>query len=934
MKIALFALLAFASLSRAEARAEPFVLPPDFWTETSRTTFTTNAQGWIALEVAPGGYAISDYIPGTERLDALIGNFGLHRLWYDADFNLVGIEPTVKEGAYYRVYVHRNGNRRFRLSRDPREEVRRARENRDFDREYEIVLKPGADATLELAAKEIARHAKLVTGRDYAIVPKPTGRPRTVLVGRGLSAKDGDIVVTGTASRDVLFAACRFVEDEMGVLWLRPDPTFGTIYTPRPRLDLKPGLRTVRSVCDVRAWGGPGGLDYVDTDLWWARNGATTALGMRDGLFGPSHWWAKTTGTPIQAGGSCFDYIRPHLKEHPDLQAIVDGQRPPRKRAQICFTHPDAPRLFAESAKRFLAEAPEGVTDDLSAVLEDSWACCECDRCMKDFPRGASRREQSRFRSTQYFSFLKKALAEVRKFRPKATLTAHAYIFAAVPPSCDVADGVYAEFCPYPEVNLRFPIAESKSPEWVEDWNAWLTRHGPWTTLREYYFTSAFAMFAEPCAANLRALVKHGGHTFYSQSQPDRSNRKSFEGEGVPSNLWDANAADQWLICRLLQDPSADVAKLRDDYLRRAYPTSHAELAAFYRLFARKWFDPSYGSSVNCHTRWGQVFSLYVDKAGIETECRALLQKAEKKERNPNAKKQIGRMLAMFDRHGATLGRASVAAVPEVVPEWRDPTSTHWLKATALTAFKRIYTNEPVKGLEVRLGYWGTNLYYRTSGEGAFVLSTRSGERGRRDHVLARTGVIPLAAVMYGDGLQLAVMHKGPADDWSVVGTETFDEVGWPVSNSKHLSPFTLEALPKPGIVAWPEKPVERPEPVLTGDLYGAIRGFQYPVYGCRWTEWKGKRLFDTGYGSISYPVSVSDAKDYVVTVGGHHYGGYLALYIRFLDAKGREIKLIQEKGITEEGTDVRFRPPKGCTALTLAPYDLILTKLEIKEVR
>ena len=125
-----------------------------------------------------------------------------------------------------------------------------------------------------------------------------------------------------------------------------------------------------------------------------------------------------------------------------------------------------------------------------------------------------------------------------------------------------------------------------------------------------------------------------------------------------------------------------------------------------------------------------------------------------------------------------------------------------------------------------------------------------------------------------------------------------------------------------------------REKAIETGDLYGAIKGFPRPVTGARWVEWEGRRLVDTSYGSISSPIPVSDAKDYVLTVAGHHYGGSLAIYIRFLDEKGWVIKTIQEKKITETGTDVRFRPPKGCTALTVAPYNLILSKLELKETK
>ena len=927
-------LLACGGLSLASFAAS-YEVPTDFWTETSRVTFRTNANGAVVLDIGDGGYAVSDFIPKDDKIDYQVGIRRPELIWYDGDFNLMSAACGEEGRAFCRIYLHTFNNRcgRFCLAYDPHEAVRKAREDRDFDREIEIVLAE-RHPTLELVAREVARHAKLVTGRDYAIVAKPTGRPRRIRIGRDLAASGDDVVITGKKTCDILYAACRFVEEEMGVIWVRPDPKMGTVFTHRDRLEFKGGVRTFKSVCDRRTWGGPGGLDYTDTDLWWARNGANNTICVRDGRFGPGLWWGKTLGKGIVTGGSCMDYIRPHLAAHPDLAAIVDGLRPSRKRSQMCFTHPDGPRLFAESARKFLENAPDGVTDDLQAVLEDSWSCCECERCMKGFPANGSKWEKSRFRSTQYFSFLNRALAEVRKFRPNATLTAHAYIFAAVPPACEISDGVYAEFCPYPEVNLRFPVADSKSDRWADDWREWLTRHGRWTVIREYYFTSAFAMFAEPFAANLRELVKHGGHAFYSQTQPDTSVRKSFEGEGVPANLWDANPMDQWLINRLLQMPDADVAKLRDYYLRRAYPTAHAEVAEFYRLFAVKWFDPSYPGFVNCHTRWGTIFREFIEKAGIEEKCRGLLVKAVAKERNANAKAQLVRMLAAFDEQAATLGRASIASVPEIVPEWRDADSMHWLKATPVTNFRRIYTQDPVRGLEVRLGYDGTNLYYRTSGGGLFSLHTRSGERGRRDHALGETGIIPLAALMHGDGIELLLMHRSADGVESYAGTETKVGIGWPLRDPNKFTPYSLEERPKPGIAALPENALPREKAIETGDLYGAIEGFPHPVTGARWVNWEGRRLVDTSYGSISTPIPVSDAKDYVLTVAGHHYGGYLAIYIRFLDERGGVIKMIQEKKITEAGTDVLFRPPKGCTAMTVAPYNLILSKLELKEAK
>ncbi len=743
---------------------DKIVLPADFWIEVSKAAVTAKNE----FTIAKNGYLVSDFIPRDYKLTANVGGRKPEVLWYDSDYNYLGSGPSFlrgkdqdyrkrfSNGAFYRVFLNSRtvpGN--FTLQHAPLGEGTSLPAPMVWEG-VEIVLKKDADIRERLAATELSAHAKLVSGKAIPILNAPSANRKTVIfIGRGFAEKhyagvlaalektDGyagkrsgeEIYLFGATPRGTLYSAFHFIESNLKLIWMRPNTEFGTIFTPQQTLSFDHCDYQIIPDFEGRSWSGPGGFDYTATSLWWARNRIKNSAISRY-YFSTQAYWDKTLGHQIRIGGSCMDFIRPLKDKYPECMPLVDGTRNPVKRSQICFTNENSPKAFAESVDRMFAECPEETVQDISAVLEDSWACCECPTCIAPIrladgttvtpTAGGDSFQNQRFRSIQLFQFLNRALAEVRKKYPEATLTTHAYVFsAAYPTGIKIAPGIYAELCPYPTANVRFPLLKqhNKGPYAPESWAVryqdWLDGHGKWVELREYYFPSYFAMFAEPAVENLRALWQAGGRRFYSQSQPDSGARKSFEGEGYPENMWDVNAMDQWIISRFLIDTKKTVPELRREFLQRSYPGSWQQLAKFYELFAKRWFDPSCGEQINCHAKWGPVLNTFVVQPKLEKQMRNLLATAIAKETNPNSKTQLQRMLKNFDQHLKNVGRKSILNVPEIADEWRDYNSTHWEKADGLRQFRKLHNaGAAAHKTEVLFAHHNGTFYVRVTSDG------------------------------------------------------------------------------------------------------------------------------------------------------------------------------------------------------------------------
>lgn len=114
----------------------------------------------------------------------------------------------------------------------------------------------------------------------------------------------------------------------------------------------------------------------------------------------------------------------------------------------------------------------------------------------------------------------------------------------------------------------------------------------------------------------------------------------------------------------------------------------------------------------------------------------------------------------------------------------------------------------------------------------------------------------------------------------------------------------------------------------LNGDFsLGAenLAGWNNPNDAAGFRTVKGRRVFDTAYGSESMPFPVDDATAYRVALKRTTYGGYTACNLYFRDAKGKGLKLITVRDGTFD-----FVPPAGAVEAYFKIYNTYLESVVV----
>ena len=830
---------ATASAALTPIRAEKgsrIDVPASFWIEISKPDTTREG-----LALQRGGYAVSDYIPVTWTLQATRvkraegGGFTPpSQLWYDRDHNLIETNNASRpapEAVYYRIYqMFSDDGCRVSLVSDPGVSLPPA--DGVPAHPGEIVLPADADLRERLAATELARAVRLITGKRMPILrePSPAGGPK-ILVGRKLAAgfgadlaflegsdgfalrRQGDAVhVFGATSRGTLYGVFRLVELNSDIIWYRPDRRFGTVFTPRAAMTFEVADLRTKPAFRYRTWSGPGGNDYCDTHLWQLRSGVGGNYTTRDGRFTPGNYRQKELGRYASVGGNWKELPLAQAPGREDFHAIIDGKRVVTGGGQPCFTNPDLmPATLAEARKR-IAEGPEEL-DFFSYDYSDSWACCECERCMAPIPlpgggalaaKSVVPQNDPWFRSTRTFLEASRLAAGLNETRPGLDCFVLAYIYTAAWPAIKPHPKVLVRFASYDTSSMRFPLREQTAPAYYAP-ESWATRYAQWIEghpegmgAYEYFFTSIPAMFAEATATNMQDMARAGAPSFHSQTQPDTGN-KSLESFGLNATMWDMNAMDQWLISRLMWDPFQSVDARRADFIARVYREAAPEMTEYYRLFGREWFNRGNPTFVNCHSWAGRVYDDFIVKPGLEKTLRDLLVAAANKAGHASARRHLQQKLAAYDQMGASLGRLSVPRVAEIAAAWEDAGSPHWNRAFVAETFRDALNFDYAANLatnrtEVRLMHDQTHLYFRVAACGPGPAPSAAGERypmgdrvefffstGNRTRTLFAVGADGAASDLrnwdhrYDSGWQVRVVPL--ENGWGAVGRIPLDAV-------------------------------------------------------------------------------------------------------------------------------------------------------------
>jgi hypothetical protein len=531
-----------------------------------------------------------------------------------------------------------------------------------------------SEACVMTAALDFQRYVKEMTGVELPINPSTEtegvtklvlGRACSQVLNVGLEHRDdirrlagtdgyairrvgNDLRIFGACDKGVLNGLYALLENNTGIIWARPNPDFGTVFSKCDELVLVWG----QDVLEVPSSKYRGFGCFGETNqAWMTRNrGNYMTAG------GGNNYWAfasaKKYGSPMfwfHGGHNVGTFVKSShpFSEYPELYSLIRGKR--RDSAcNLCFTNPQMGKVFADNLLDMARRMPRDVTG-IQISLDDTWLWCECDECQKDLVLDdgtrVSRTDPS-FASTQFFKVVNVAARALREEFPNYTLHVLAYFQTAEPPKCAIESNVVANFAPYPRANDKNPIFAEENHVWLERLKRWRDKT---PNLTAYGYNCLGMHFPRPRAHTLKLDFAE----FYKHVQGVLSEGTNLEwGDDLDSNfqqylVWDYAAIELWVQQRLTWDVSQDVETLYKTFCYRAFRDAGPEMHRFYGAIREEWFkDPgasTIGSSPVAMTR-----KLIID-TGREEELRGYLQQALAKTTHPNSKILIERIQSRFE---------------------------------------------------------------------------------------------------------------------------------------------------------------------------------------------------------------------------------------------------------------------------------------------
>jgi hypothetical protein len=438
---------------------------------------------------------------------------------------------------------------------------------------YEIVIPSDADSMVVHAAEELRYYLRESSGADIPVTIEETHDPdrSSLKVGFAPTYNDltehtiayyqegDDLYIYGGNSKSTLYAVYRFLEQELGFMWLSPDS------------DVIPETKHVS----------------IESGTSYSYTPQITTRTVHSRLFYENRDFADKLGVTYEAfpgyvpgfGVHTFHRFMPEAsfyEVHPEYYALRGGRR---LTTQLCLSNEDVLRIVIDSVRAIFTRHPE--TDIISVSQDDNTQYCMCEHCAAiDEEEGSPSGSMIRFVN---------AVAE--QF-PDKTISTLAYQYTRKPCLTRPASNVLVTLCSI-ECDRSKPIEEGCS-DFANDLKGWklLTEN-----IRIWDYTTQFTNFLAPFP-NIYTLSPNI-HLFR-----DSHARWIFEQHShQPSELFELRS---YLTARLLwnpdQDPHQIMEQFSNAYYQEAAPfileyihTIHEEIQKVPDFFLFLYGDPSQG---------------------------------------------------------------------------------------------------------------------------------------------------------------------------------------------------------------------------------------------------------------------------------------------------------------------------------------------------
>lgn len=443
-----------------------------------------------------------------------------------------------------------------------------------------IVVAANADPTEKRAAEELRDAVKEASGAELKIVTGEAPGDWAIRIGGAAELKTDDlgdegftiriadrgIDIAGGSPRGTLYGVYTALENGLGVRYLTADcasiPRTDTV-------EVKNGETTFRPRFSWRNAYYKANYDSPELAAHMRNNAAAT----RPDLGGGSPW-SLISHTVHQ-----YVPVARYGESHPEYFSLVDGKRRGFMKddqfdqggTQPCFTNPEVRKLLIDGVLADLERRNQ--TDGVISISQnDNMQYCQCPDCA-----AIDEREGSHMGSL--LTLLNEAADAVAKVRPGVSVGSLAYQHTRKPPlHLKPRPNVAIQLCsieccqihPLNDPDCALNQAFCKD---MEDWCKITDQVYVWN------YNVSFTSYNLPCP-NLDVI---GPNVKFIASQGVKGVFMQCAGDGRNTDLCELR---NYLISRLLWDPTLDDRRVKDEFIDRYYGRAAGDVRAYLKLIA------------------------------------------------------------------------------------------------------------------------------------------------------------------------------------------------------------------------------------------------------------------------------------------------------------------------------------------------------------
>jgi len=551
-----------------------------------------------------------------------------------------------------------------------------------------IVIPENAEYLVKYGADELVYHIKKVSGADVSVVngaeegslpiiiATPDSHPELealfpedVAWLRTLEEEDGrrwgddgfvirqhdsKIYIFGATSKGALNGVYDFIEENLGVLWMRANEEIGLVYDEMPTITLKTDYSVghrekspfqIRGVYSC----GMGGADELPTEIMLSRNKMNAAY--LSSLWHPASAQRLNVGlSPISSGHNVKVRVLysptydPNITEYWNTNDLGEPCTP-ESSTHVNFWSTLTSDTVAACIIQFLDENAASGCDPIRYVgvnandLNMARNYPEDTLPFEYAPGQFVNPEDKDYNSTVIISFMNRVAEKVAEKYPDVFITTYRYNMVGEAPRCEIADNLMIEFCTFYE-DASAPIYEPRegNPRAVEmfdslkDWMEktdnifFYTYYGCYIPAVQYerpwwdVMQKDFQYFAEQGLTGIMPSAVSDDDTSAYNWLVDESGQITFGAGGIGDEFsrgdeWSMCALSFWLYEKLVWNPYADVDALIVEFCDKVYGDASPYMQEYYRLLEKGWLEgaDSVYEEFNNFFFFGKTLPFYVD---------------------------------------------------------------------------------------------------------------------------------------------------------------------------------------------------------------------------------------------------------------------------------------------------------------------------------